>query len=91
MRAVDVVREIAPRARKEYLAALDAGDAQLEEASITEPLRLAHLLAQCGGELLTEQPRQGIRARPDHEEDRLVRIVLRARGAGTEHAPTEQA
>jgi predicted chitinase len=50
MRAVDVVRKIAPKARPEYLAAFDAGDTMLEEAGITEPLRLAHLLAQCGAE-----------------------------------------
>jgi putative chitinase len=50
MRAVDIVRQIAPKARAEYLAAFDAGDARLDEAGVTTPLRLAHLLAQCGAE-----------------------------------------
>jgi predicted chitinase len=50
MRAVDVVRSIAPKARPEYLTAFDAGDAALDEAGVTMPLRLAHLLAQCGAE-----------------------------------------
>jgi len=51
MRAVDVVRRIAhDPPRPEYIAALDAGDAQLEAAGIDTPLRLAHLIAQCGGE-----------------------------------------
>ena len=51
MRAVDLVRRIAPDApRQEYIAALDSGDAQLAAAGIDTPLRLAHLVAQCGGE-----------------------------------------
>lgn len=51
MRAVDLVRRIAPEApRQEYIAALDSGDAQLAAAGIDTPLRLAHLVAQCGGE-----------------------------------------
>lgn len=49
-RAVDVVRKIAPKARAEYVAAFDHGDQQLKDAGIDTPLRLAHLLAQCGGE-----------------------------------------
>lgn len=49
-RAVEVVREIAPHARAEYVAAWEAGDAALQQAAITTPLRLAHLLAQCGHE-----------------------------------------
>jgi putative chitinase len=47
MRAVDVVRKIAPKAR---VAAFDAGDDLLAKAGIDRPLRLAHLLAQCGAE-----------------------------------------
>ena len=51
MRAVDLVRQIAPEPpRQEYIAALDNGDAQLAAAEINTPLRLAHLVAQCGGE-----------------------------------------
>jgi len=50
MRAVDVVRKIAPKARAEYVAAFDAGDALLGNAGVDKPLRLAHLLAQCGAE-----------------------------------------
>lgn len=49
-RAVKIVRAIFPDARREYIAAFDAGDAQLTAAGITTPLRLAHLLAQCGAE-----------------------------------------
>lgn len=49
-RAIKIVRAIFPRAKPEYLAAFDAGDAQLAAAGITTPLRLAHLLAQCGAE-----------------------------------------
>jgi putative chitinase len=49
-RAVKIVRAIFPGAKKEYIAAFDAGDDQLATAGITTPLRLAHLLAQCGAE-----------------------------------------
>jgi len=49
-RAVDVVKKIFPDAKPEYVAAFEAGDAQLQAAGITTPLRLAHLLAQCNGE-----------------------------------------
>jgi putative chitinase len=49
-RAVKIVRAIFPKAKPEYIAAFDAGDAQLATAGITTPLRLAHLLAQCGAE-----------------------------------------
>jgi putative chitinase len=51
VRAVDLVRQIAQQPpRPEYIAALDNGDAQLATAQIDTPLRLAHLVAQCGGE-----------------------------------------
>jgi putative chitinase len=50
MRAVEVVLKIAPKARAEYVAAFEAGDALLDNAGINTPLRLAHLLAQCGAE-----------------------------------------
>ena len=51
MRAVDVVRRAAQRTpRPEYIAALDSGDDQFAAAGINTPLRLAHLIAQCGGE-----------------------------------------
>ena len=49
-RAVKIVRAVFPKAKPEYVAAFDAGDAQLAAADITTPLRLAHLLAQCGAE-----------------------------------------
>jgi putative chitinase len=49
-RAVKVVRAIFPDAKREYVSAFDAGDARLATAGITTPLRLAHLLAQCGAE-----------------------------------------
>src|SRR5262245_6228157 len=49
-RAIKIVRAIFPGAKPEYLAAFEAGDAKLATAGITTPLRLAHLLAQCGAE-----------------------------------------
>jgi putative chitinase len=49
-RAINIVRAIFPKAKAEYIAAFDAGDAQLATAGITTALRLAHLLAQCGAE-----------------------------------------
>lgn len=49
-RAVDIVKRVFTGARAQYIAAFEAGDAQLAAAGITTPLRLAHLLAQCGGE-----------------------------------------
>lgn len=49
-RAVKIVRKIFPSAKREYIAAFEAGDAQLAAAGIDTPLRLAHLLAQCGAE-----------------------------------------
>jgi len=49
-RAVKIVRAIFRGAKPQYVAAFEAGDAQLTAAGITTPLRLAHLLAQCGAE-----------------------------------------
>ena len=49
-RAIKIVRVVFPDAKRQYLAAFNTGDAQLESAGITTPLRLAHLLAQCGAE-----------------------------------------
>jgi predicted chitinase len=49
-RAIDIVKAIFPKAKAEYLEAFDAGDARLAAAGVTTPLRLAHLLAQCGAE-----------------------------------------
>lgn len=46
MRAIDIVRRVAPGARTEYLAAFEAGEDQLKAGGISTPLRLAHLLAQ---------------------------------------------
>ena len=46
MRPVDVVRKVAPRARPNYLAAFEQGEALLAEHGITTPARLAHFLAQ---------------------------------------------
>lgn len=46
MRAVDVVRKVARKARPEYVEAFENGDALLSKAGINSPLRLAHFLAQ---------------------------------------------
>lgn len=46
IRAIDIVRRVAPRARAEYLAAFEAGDEVLSRYGVTTPLRLAHFLAQ---------------------------------------------
>jgi putative chitinase len=46
MRAIDVVRRLAPRARPAYVRAFEDGDKVLAEYGVTTPLRLAHFLAQ---------------------------------------------
>ena len=45
-RAVDYVRRFAPKARAQYVAAFEAGDALFAKYGVTTPLRLAHFLAQ---------------------------------------------
>ncbi|WP_322997542.1 peptidoglycan-binding protein [Castellaniella sp.] len=45
-RAVDYVRRFAPKARAQYVAAFEAGDALFSKYGVTTPLRLAHFLAQ---------------------------------------------
>ncbi len=46
MRAVDVVRKVAPNAKPAYVSAFDRGDDLLKAAGIDTPLRLSHFLAQ---------------------------------------------
>lgn len=46
MRAIDIVRKVAPHAQQNYLTAFEEGDSLLHGASLTTPLRLAHFLAQ---------------------------------------------
>lgn len=46
MRAIDVVRKVAPKARAAYLEAFENGDRLLSDAGITTPQRLAQFLAQ---------------------------------------------
>ncbi len=81
MRAIDVVRRIAPTARTEYLNAWDAGDDQLAEAKVDSPLRLAHVLAQCGHEsggfTLTRESMRYSRA------ERIAEIFLKVQSKGT--------
>jgi uncharacterized protein (TIGR02594 family) len=45
-RAVDIIRRAAPKAKKNYIAAFDQGDALLQEHGVNTPDRLAHFLAQ---------------------------------------------
>jgi putative chitinase len=45
MRAYDVVKELAPHGRPDYLAAFDQGDALLQQFEVTTPARLAPLIA----------------------------------------------
>jgi uncharacterized protein (TIGR02594 family) len=45
-RAVDIVRKLAPKAKKNYVEAFDKGDALLQQHEMTTPDRLAHFLAQ---------------------------------------------
>ena len=45
-RAIDAVRQVAPHAYANYLAAFERGDALLQQHGITTPNRLAHFLAQ---------------------------------------------
>lgn len=47
MRAINIVKRLAPRARLSYLSAFENGDALLEKHGINTPVRLAHFLAQC--------------------------------------------
>ncbi len=46
MRIVDIIRQVAPGAASNYLAAFEAGDALLAQRGINSPLRISHLLAQ---------------------------------------------
>jgi putative chitinase len=71
MRAVDVVRRVAPRARANYLAAFENGDTLLAEHGIPTSLRLAHFLAQILHETgaLTIEEESG-----DYSAKRLVEI-----------------
>lgn len=46
LRAVEIIRKVAPGADPAYLAAFEAGDDLLAARGINTPLRLAHLLAQ---------------------------------------------
>ncbi|MBX6324127.1 MAG: lytic enzyme, partial [Rhodospirillaceae bacterium] len=58
-RAVEIFRTVAPRAKENYLAAFENGDALLQQFGITTSLRVAHFLAQVlhetgGGTVLFE-------------------------------------
>ena len=46
LRAIDVVRRLAPRARPAYVRAFEEGDKVLADYGVTTALRLAHFLAQ---------------------------------------------
>jgi putative chitinase len=70
-RAVDVVRRVANRAKQNYVAAFESGDALLERHEINTPNRMAHFLAQVlheSGGLQFERENMNYRA------ERLVEI-----------------
>ncbi|MFG1479182.1 peptidoglycan-binding protein [Xanthobacter sp. V4C-4] len=46
LRAIDIIKKLAPKARPAYLDAFAAGDSLLVAYGLTTPLRLAHFLAQ---------------------------------------------
>ncbi|MEP9378375.1 peptidoglycan-binding protein [Aquabacter sp. CN5-332] len=46
IRAIDVVRRIAPKALSNYVQAFEQGDRHFEKYEVTTPLRLAHFLGQ---------------------------------------------
>jgi putative chitinase len=46
MRPIEVVRQVCPRAKPSYLAAIESGDGLFRKAGIITPGRLAHFLAQ---------------------------------------------
>ena len=46
MRAIEVVRKVAPNAKSSYLDAFNEGDGLLKRFEITTPLRMSHFLAQ---------------------------------------------
>lgn len=46
MRPVDIVRQVAPNARLEYVTAFANGDALFQQYRVNTPLRMAHFLAQ---------------------------------------------
>src|SRR6266849_4094998 len=45
-RAIDIVREVAPHGKPDYVAAFEHGDGLLKQHEINAPNRLAHFLAQ---------------------------------------------
>lgn len=47
MRPVEIVRQLAPKARIEYMEAFAMGDALFIKHGLTTPQRMAHFLAQC--------------------------------------------
>jgi uncharacterized protein (TIGR02594 family) len=64
-RAIDVVRQIAPQAKANYLAAFESCDSLLQQHGITTPNRLAHFLAQVlheSGDLMIEHESMKYRA-----------------------------
>ena len=46
MTAIEAVKQLAPKARQNYLDAIRNGDALFQQHGITTPLRMAHFLAQ---------------------------------------------
>lgn len=90
-RAANIVRVLAPHARRNYLAAFDAGDQLLADHGVTTSLRLAHFLAQVLHETgaLTIEEENG-----NYSAKRLVELfgdrrhrVTREEAAQIEHKP----
>lgn len=68
LRAVEIVQEVAPKAVSIYVGAFNDGEALLESAGLTSPIRISHFLAQVlhetgGGKVLRENLRYTTPAR----------------------------
>lgn len=84
MKIVDVIKKVAPKARREYLQAFERGEALLDKAGINTQLRTAHFLAQIlhesGGLTVTRES-------GNYRADRIMQIF----GVGRHSAAVTEA